>query len=240
MIHAVWIIQLLAKHKLQMWLQGVAIALPRVQDHYGVSDQHIGWLSASVFLGMMIGAIAWGSCTSSTDKLRTAVLRSLHSVIPHVGADIMGRSTAFNATLLLTSIFGLFTVISSSYLGICFSLFLLGTSVGVTVPVFFPHWLNVDIPAGFNADGRNAVPRKHSSLETLSPDGSLRLLLPRCSPIFARCCIRYTPLQLPRSSSRCTDTHMRSGITESRMEVHVWCAHPHCKLLSPSTNADCS
>jgi hypothetical protein len=61
-----------------MWLQAVAIILPRVQRHYGavvlnekkclliqaldVADSQIGVLSASVFAGMMIGAVVWGTC----------------------------------------------------------------------------------------------------------------------------------------------------------------------------------
>lgn len=41
-----------------MWLQAVAIALPRVQFHYAVQSSSIGYLSASIFLGMMLGAVS--------------------------------------------------------------------------------------------------------------------------------------------------------------------------------------
>lgn len=78
--------------RLQMWLQGIAIILPRVQgagpkswcalrnlltalsalffkDQFAVSDSWIGALSSSMFAGMMVGAIAWGSCESSKSAL---------------------------------------------------------------------------------------------------------------------------------------------------------------------------
>ena len=47
-----------------MWLQCVAVVLPRVKDEYGISDRWIGLLSASIFTGMLIGAWFWGSCAS--------------------------------------------------------------------------------------------------------------------------------------------------------------------------------
>jgi hypothetical protein len=37
-----------------MWLQGVAVILPRVQVHFQVSDRWIGLLSTSIFAGMMV------------------------------------------------------------------------------------------------------------------------------------------------------------------------------------------
>lgn len=40
-----------------MWLQCVAVILPRVQEHYSVSDRWIGLLSASIFAGMMVSEI---------------------------------------------------------------------------------------------------------------------------------------------------------------------------------------
>jgi len=47
----------------QMWLQAIAIILPRVQDQYGVSNNVIGALSSSTFAGMFLGAFVWGTCT---------------------------------------------------------------------------------------------------------------------------------------------------------------------------------
>lgn len=45
-----------------MWLQGIAIVLPRVQDEWNIGDQWIGLVSSCTFAGMMVGALAWGSC----------------------------------------------------------------------------------------------------------------------------------------------------------------------------------
>ncbi|KAJ8469013.1 hypothetical protein ONZ45_g17037 [Pleurotus djamor] len=94
-----------------MWIQAIAIILPRVQRHYGVPDSYIGTLSSSMFAGMMFGAVGWGACS-----------------------DLMGRSTAFNATLFFTSVFGILASFSRSFGSLCVVLFLLGSSVGGSMP----------------------------------------------------------------------------------------------------------
>lgn len=94
-----------------MWIQTVAIILPRVQQHFGVSDGQIGYLSSSMFAGMMIGAVGWGSCS-----------------------DLLGRSTAFNLTLCFTAIFGLAASYAPTFSMLCIALFFLGTSVGGSMP----------------------------------------------------------------------------------------------------------
>ncbi|KIM89212.1 hypothetical protein PILCRDRAFT_813136 [Piloderma croceum F 1598] len=94
-----------------MWIQAVAIILPRVQQHYAVPDSYIGTLSSSMFAGMMFGAIGWGTCS-----------------------DLMGRSTAFNATLFFTSIFGLMASFATSFVSLCVLLFFLGSAVGGSMP----------------------------------------------------------------------------------------------------------
>jgi Na+/proline symporter len=73
-----------------MWIQAIAIILPRIQRHflressrllrperaficmhiiaclrlhlYAVPDNRIGILSSTMFAGMMIGAVGWGTC----------------------------------------------------------------------------------------------------------------------------------------------------------------------------------
>lgn len=45
-----------------MWIQAIAIILPRVQNHYSVPDSYIGLVSSSMFGGMMVGAVGWGTC----------------------------------------------------------------------------------------------------------------------------------------------------------------------------------
>ncbi|KAM0786773.1 hypothetical protein ACM66B_002208 [Microbotryomycetes sp. NB124-2] len=94
-----------------MWLQCIAVILPRVQEHFGVSDRWIGSLSASLFAGMMVGAWGWGSYS-----------------------DAQGRTPAFNFTLLLTSLFGIASSFAPSFHWLCFALFWLGTGVGGSMP----------------------------------------------------------------------------------------------------------
>ncbi|KXN80839.1 hypothetical protein AN958_07202 [Leucoagaricus sp. SymC.cos] len=94
-----------------MWIQAIAIILPRVQQHYSVSDNVIGSLSSSMFAGMMIGAVGWGTCS-----------------------DLLGRSTAFNATLFFTALFGFFASWANSFVTLCIALFLLGSAVGGSMP----------------------------------------------------------------------------------------------------------
>ncbi|KAL4073313.1 major facilitator superfamily domain-containing protein [Scleroderma yunnanense] len=94
-----------------MWIQALAIVLPRVQQHFSVPDSFIGTLSSSMFAGMMIGAVGWGTCS-----------------------DIMGRSTAFNATLFFTALFGLLASFARSFWMLCALLFLLGSAVGGSMP----------------------------------------------------------------------------------------------------------
>ncbi|KAJ7601244.1 major facilitator superfamily domain-containing protein [Mycena floridula] len=94
-----------------MWLQAVAIILPRVQQHYSVPDSYIGAVSSSMFAGMMFGAVGWGACS-----------------------DLIGRSAAFNATLFFTSVFGLLASLANSFPVLCVLLFLLGSAVGGSMP----------------------------------------------------------------------------------------------------------
>lgn len=94
-----------------MWLQGVAVILPRVQDHFHISDSRIGLLSSSIFFGMMIGAVGWGTC-----------------------ADIMGRRIAFQSTLFFASVFGLLCPFMPNYGSLCLCFFFLGSAVGGSMP----------------------------------------------------------------------------------------------------------
>ncbi|KAH9841485.1 MFS general substrate transporter [Rhodofomes roseus] len=94
-----------------MWIQAVAIALPRIQRHFEVRDSVIGTLSSSMFAGMMFGAVGWGTCS-----------------------DLMGRTTAFNATLFLTAFFGIFASFAPTFIWLCISLFFLGSAVGGSMP----------------------------------------------------------------------------------------------------------
>ncbi|KAI0070035.1 MFS general substrate transporter [Panus rudis PR-1116 ss-1] len=94
-----------------MWIQAVAIILPRVQQHFAVSDKFVGTVSSSMFAGMMFGAVGWGTCS-----------------------DLLGRTTAFNATLFLTAVFGVLASFANSFVVLCICLFFLGTAVGGSMP----------------------------------------------------------------------------------------------------------
>ncbi|KAI0269991.1 major facilitator superfamily domain-containing protein [Gloeopeniophorella convolvens] len=94
-----------------MWIQAIAIILPRVQRHFSLADNHIGILSSTMFAGMMIGAIGWGTCS-----------------------DLLGRSTAFNATLFFTSVFGILASFATTFPMLCVALLFLGSAVGGSMP----------------------------------------------------------------------------------------------------------
>lgn len=95
-------------------------------ETFAVPDNYIGTVSSSMFAGMMFGALGWGTCE------RTPSI--LHGNITYLfqGSDLMGRSTAFNATLFFTSVFGLLASLANSFLSLCILLFLLGSAVGVS------------------------------------------------------------------------------------------------------------
>ncbi|PVG04167.1 MFS general substrate transporter [Serendipita vermifera] len=94
-----------------MWLQGIAIVLPRVQVHFSVSSTSIGYLSSATFFGMMIGALLWGTLS-----------------------DLWGRATVFKLTLCFSAIFGFFAFFAESFFTLCAASFLLGTAVGGSMP----------------------------------------------------------------------------------------------------------
>lgn len=81
-----------------MFLQAIAIILPRVQRDFDISDRYIGLLSSSTFAGMMVGALAWGSYS-----------------------DTYGRKGAFNGTLVLVALFGTLAAFATSFASLCVS-----------------------------------------------------------------------------------------------------------------------
>jgi hypothetical protein len=98
---------------------GVLNTLPPVPDSY------IGTVSSSMFAGMMVGAVGWGTCKSTPFSYPDHITHS------HQGSDLMGRITAFNATLFLTALFGLLASFTNSFSTLCITLFFLGSSIGV-------------------------------------------------------------------------------------------------------------
>ena len=77
----------------------------------------------------MFGAVGWGTCRwPGPRRFGVQIL-----TIRHPGTDLLGRSMAFNGTLLFTSLFGLGATITTSFWSLCVALFLLGSAVGVRI-----------------------------------------------------------------------------------------------------------
>jgi hypothetical protein len=72
------------------------------------------------------------------------------------GSDLLGRSMAFNATLLFTALFGLLSAITSSFVALCVTLFFLGSAVGVSV-LALHSTLHPNALAGFDAHRRDVT-----------------------------------------------------------------------------------
>jgi hypothetical protein len=149
----------------------------------------------------------------------------------------MGRSTAFNATLFLTTIFGLLACLAPSFSSLCFSLFFLGSAVGVRVPFLSQMHLKThlvpscDRSLGKYAHGRDIVSREHSSEETLPPYRAFRLLL-RWRGSF-RCRWNYynTTVQLPREYTNHCST-LRCGDPKYGLEIFIRHVNCICELLA--------
>ncbi|KAJ2586475.1 hypothetical protein H4R99_008447, partial [Coemansia sp. RSA 1722] len=95
-----------------MWMQCVACILPRVQQHFGISNSRIGLMSSSMFLGLMCGALVWGPVS-----------------------DRFGRLIAYRWTLVVSATFGLLASFVPSFSLLCLCLFGLGSGVGGNMPV---------------------------------------------------------------------------------------------------------
>ncbi|CDU23811.1 uncharacterized protein SPSC_02440 [Sporisorium scitamineum] len=94
-----------------MWIQAIAIILPHIQRYFTLSDGIVGLASSSIFIGMFVGSIAWGTIS-----------------------DAYGRRAAFNVTLAVTAIFGTLSAMASSFSLLCLLLFAVGTGVGGSMP----------------------------------------------------------------------------------------------------------
>ncbi|KAI8065880.1 major facilitator superfamily domain-containing protein [Gongronella butleri] len=94
-----------------MWLQTVAIILPRVQEHFDVDDKWIGSVSSALFTGMMFGSFFWGNYS-----------------------DKKGRRLPYTMTLAITSVFGILSSFAFSFWSLCVLLFFLGFGVGGNMP----------------------------------------------------------------------------------------------------------
>ncbi|KAJ1819865.1 hypothetical protein LPJ60_003534 [Coemansia sp. RSA 2675] len=94
------------------WMQCTASILPRVQQHFSISNSRIGLMSSSMFLGLMCGALIWGPVS-----------------------DKFGRLVAYRWTLVITAVFGLLASAAPTFSLLCLCLFGLGSGVGGNMPV---------------------------------------------------------------------------------------------------------
>ncbi|KAJ1940602.1 hypothetical protein EC988_006986, partial [Linderina pennispora] len=95
-----------------MFMQCVACILPRVQQHFSVSNGQIGLMSSSMFLGLTGGALMWGLLS-----------------------DRFGRLVAYHWTLVVSAVFAMLASFAPSFGVFCACLFGLGTGVGGNMPV---------------------------------------------------------------------------------------------------------
>ncbi|KAI1211782.1 MFS general substrate transporter [Annulohypoxylon truncatum] len=93
-------------------VKGVSLTLPSLSGEFGVSEKQVRYTTSSLFLGLCFGSFFWG-----------------------LGADIMGRRIAFNVTLLITSIFGIWAAYAPNWVSVCILFACMGTGVGGNLPV---------------------------------------------------------------------------------------------------------
>ncbi|KAH9900128.1 sugar transporter [Xylariomycetidae sp. FL2044] len=95
-----------------LWMQGVSLTLPSLSQEFGVSEKQVRYTTSSLFVGLCVGSFVWG-----------------------MGADIIGRRLAFNFTLLITSIFGVWAAYAPGWGAVCVLFACMGTGVGGNLPV---------------------------------------------------------------------------------------------------------
>lgn len=187
-------------------------------DPCSVPDSYIGLVSSSMFGGMMLGAVGWGTCMSILDFLQPV------SSSPPPGSDLMGRSAAFNATLFFTAVFGLLASFANSFTSLCVVLFLLGSAVGVRHLNSLSHHLGANfIGPGLDANRRHTAFGTHAKIQAILGHCSFGLLLLRSCSIS---CSRPPSgtSTLVSSRPRCP---LRSRNAESRLEVPSHGPWPH-------------
>jgi MFS family permease len=95
-----------------LWLQGIALTLNQVSQEFGVSSTHVRFTTASLFIGLCLGASMWG-----------------------IASDVVGRRLAFNCTLLICGVFGICVGAAPTWIGVCGLSASLGLGVGGNLPV---------------------------------------------------------------------------------------------------------
>ncbi|XP_060709635.1 synaptic vesicle glycoprotein 2B isoform X1 [Hemiscyllium ocellatum] len=95
----------------------VSFLLPTARCDLYLSTADMGWLTASVFLGMMVGGYMWG-----------------------VLADLKGRQRILVLSLAVNGIFGAVSSLASNYWQFLLLRFISGVGVGGSIPVIFSYF----------------------------------------------------------------------------------------------------
>uniref|UniRef100_UPI00398F7C3A synaptic vesicle glycoprotein 2C n=1 Tax=Pristiophorus japonicus TaxID=55135 RepID=UPI00398F7C3A len=95
----------------------VSFLLPTARCDLHLSTSDMGWLTASIFLGMMIGGLVWG-----------------------VLADLRGRQRILVVSLTVNGIFGAVSALASNYWQFLLLRFISGIGVGGSLPVIFSYF----------------------------------------------------------------------------------------------------
>ncbi|KIW13000.1 hypothetical protein PV08_08187 [Exophiala spinifera] len=95
-----------------LWAQAFGLIITPMQNEFGFDDTALGHIFTSFSLGLTFGALVWGLLV-----------------------DILGRSVAFNSTVLITAVFGTWLGAMSSYNGVLVLVALTGIGVGGNIPI---------------------------------------------------------------------------------------------------------
>jgi MFS family permease len=118
------------------WSQGISAVRPAVANEF-TDISRLSYSSVAYYVGLIVGASFWG-----------------------VGADLIGRKPAFNATIFIGGIFACAVAGTRSFVSFCALWAVIGTAAGGNVPVdsiifleFMPptkQWLLVSLSAWWN------------------------------------------------------------------------------------------
>ncbi|KAJ7100792.1 MFS general substrate transporter [Mycena belliarum] len=97
-----------------IWLQAIAILMPAIANQHNFPNylSNIRMATFALYVGLILGASFWG-----------------------MTCDVIGRRTAWNATLFLSGVFGVAAGASPDFLTLCAMLACIGFGVGGNLPV---------------------------------------------------------------------------------------------------------
>ncbi|KAJ7767982.1 MFS general substrate transporter [Mycena maculata] len=97
-----------------IWLQAIAIVMPAIANQYNFPNysSNIRMATFALYCGLIVGATFWG-----------------------MTCDVIGRRTAWNATLFISGVFGVAAGASPNFITLCAMLACIGFGVGGNLPV---------------------------------------------------------------------------------------------------------